>query len=392
MALPRHASRLLRSASVAGAAVLLIGVPAPGALAAPADPRPPAPTTAAQALQQLRALYKEFATASEEFHEAETVLVKRTAEAKVAAAKATAAARAEAGFRSKIKRLVDSQARSDPFGTFGAMLSSDSPGEFAAQASLIDVVTARRAAVLTAATQATATAAKARGDATSARDSARKLTAELAVKRTDISRRAARAAALFQRLTAAERAALTAAQTQRAAEERASRAADRARSTPQPEPEPEPGATSSTGGSAPTRTAPMPTAPRQSTPAPAPVAVPVSGRAGAAVAEARRQVGKPYVWGATGPGSFDCSGLTSWAWRAAGVSIPRTSRQQYAAGAKVSRSALRAGDLVYFGSPIYHVAIYVGGNTMISAPQPGDVVKFQSVDAFGDYAGATRPG
>ena len=111
-----------------------------------------------------------------------------------------------------------------------------------------------------------------------------------------------------------------------------------------------------------------------------------------AVAEARRQVGKPYVWGATGPGSFDCSGLTSWAWRAAGVSIPRTSRQQYAAGVKVSRSALRPGDLVYFGSPIYHVAIYVGGNMMISAPQPGDVVKYQSVDAFSDYAGATRPG
>ena len=111
-----------------------------------------------------------------------------------------------------------------------------------------------------------------------------------------------------------------------------------------------------------------------------------------AVATARAQIGKPYVWGATGPNSFDCSGLTSYSWRAAGVILPRTSREQYAAGVKVSRSALRPGDLVYFGSPIYHVALYVGSNTMISAPQPGDVVKYQSLDAFSDYAGATRPG
>ena len=354
MALPRPTSRLLRSLSVAGSVALLVGLAAPGATAAPDDP---APTTAARALQQMRVLYKDFATASEAFHESETVLVKRSAQAKVAAARATAAARTEAGYRAEIKRLVASQARSDPFGTFGAMLSSDSPGEFAAQASLIEVVSTRRAAVVTEASKANAAAAATRTQALTARDSAAKLTRELKVKRTDLSRRAAQAAALYQRLSAAERAALTAAQTSRAAEQRASR---------------------STG--------------REPVMEPPPVDVPVSGRAGAAVGEARRQVGKPYVWGATGPGSFDCSGLTSWAWRAAGVEIPRTSRAQYAAGNKVSRSALQPGDLVYFGSPIYHVAIYVGGNTMISAPQPGDVVKYQSVDAFGDYAGATRPG
>ena len=133
-----------------------------------------------------------------------------------------------------------------------------------------------------------------------------------------------------------------------------------------------------------TRTAPAPTDP--------PPSVPVSGRAGIAVSTARAQVGKPYVWGATGPDSFDCSGLTGYSWRAAGVTLPRTSRDQYAAGVKVSRDSLQPGDLVYFGSPIYHVAIYIGNNMMISAPQPGDVVKYQSVDAFSDYAGATRPG
>ena len=357
MALPRPTSRLLKSLSIAGSAALLVGLAAPGATAEPGAPAP-APTTAAQALQQMRVLYKDFATASEAFHESETVLVKRSAQARTAAVKAAAAARTEAGYRAEIKRLVASQARSDPFGTFGAMLSSDSPGEFAAQASLIEVVSSRRAAVVVEASKASAAAAKTRTQAVGVRDSAAKLTRELQVKRADLSRRAAQSAALYQRLSAAERAALTAAQTPRAAEQRASR---------------------STGREEPVMDEP-------------PAVVPVSGRAGTAVAEARRQVGKPYVWGATGPGSFDCSGLTSWAWRAAGVEIPRTSRAQYSAGAKVSRSALQPGDLVYFGNPIYHVAVYVGGNTMISAPQPGDVVKYQSVDAFGDYAGATRPG
>jgi cell wall-associated NlpC family hydrolase len=301
----------------------------------------------------MRALYQQFATMSEAFHEAETTLARRKAQARAAAERARAAAAASAGYRDRVQQLVTSQSRSEAFGTFGAMLASDSPAEFAAQASLIDAVSRRRAATLAEAARAGASAASAENRARAAVDAADTLARELRGRRADLKRRADRAAALFQRLSMAERQALTEAQTPGAAE-RASRSGGR-----------------------------MP---------PPPVTVPVSGRAGTAVATARQQVGKPYVWGATGPGSFDCSGLTSYAWRAAGVTIPRTSRQQYAAGVKVSRSALRPGDLVYFGSPVYHVAIYVGDNTMISAPQPGDVVKYQSVDAFSDYAGATRPG
>jgi cell wall-associated NlpC family hydrolase len=74
------------------------------------------------------------------------------------------------------------------------------------------------------------------------------------------------------------------------------------------------------------------------------------------------------------------------------VSLPRTSRDQYAAGVKVSRSQLLPGDLVYFGMPVYHVAIYIGGGQMITAPQPGEVVKYQALSTFSDYTGATRPG
>jgi cell wall-associated NlpC family hydrolase len=117
---------------------------------------------------------------------------------------------------------------------------------------------------------------------------------------------------------------------------------------------------------------------------------PASGRAAVAVREAYNKLGSPYKWGAAGPDRFDCSGLTMWVWGKAGVSLPHNSRAQYSAGRKVSRSSLQPGDLVYYGSPIHHVGIYIGGGRMISAPQTGDVVKIQN--AFrGDYAGATRP-
>jgi cell wall-associated NlpC family hydrolase len=117
---------------------------------------------------------------------------------------------------------------------------------------------------------------------------------------------------------------------------------------------------------------------------------PASGRAAVAVQEAYRKLGSPYQWGAAGPNEFDCSGLTMWVWGKAGVSLPHSSQSQYSSGRHVSRADLRPGDLVFFGSPIHHVGIYIGGGQMISAPHSGDVVKVQ--DAFrSDYAGAARP-
>jgi cell wall-associated NlpC family hydrolase len=117
---------------------------------------------------------------------------------------------------------------------------------------------------------------------------------------------------------------------------------------------------------------------------------PASGRAGAAVAEAYDKLGSPYEWGAAGPDRFDCSGLTMWAWARGGVSLPHSSQAQYGATRRISRGDVQPGDLVFFGSPIHHVGIYIGGGRMISAPQTGDVVKIQ--DAFrSDYVGAGRP-
>ena len=117
---------------------------------------------------------------------------------------------------------------------------------------------------------------------------------------------------------------------------------------------------------------------------------PASGAA-AAVAEARRQIGKPYRWGAAGPDSFDCSGLTMWAWRAGGRSLPHSSRAQFAATRRVPISQIQPGDLVFYGSPIHHMGIYVGGGTMVEASQTGTPVRYASIYRR-DMAGVGRVG
>ncbi|GHJ00974.1 NlpC/P60 family protein [Streptomyces olivaceus] len=98
-----------------------------------------------------------------------------------------------------------------------------------------------------------------------------------------------------------------------------------------------------------------------------------------ALAFAQAQIGKPYVWGATGPGSYDCSGLTQAAWKAAGVTLPRTTYDQVNAGTTVSVSQAQPGDLVFFYDDISHVGLYVGDGKMVHAPKPGAYVREESI-------------
>ncbi|MGW0830946.1 NlpC/P60 family protein [Streptomyces prunicolor] len=114
-----------------------------------------------------------------------------------------------------------------------------------------------------------------------------------------------------------------------------------------------------------------------------------NSRAAAAVSYAYQKLGSPYVWGATGPNAFDCSGLIQAAYSSAGVSLPRTTYAQINAGQRVSRSELRPGDLVFFYSGISHVGIYVGDGQMIHAPNPTAPVRLAPIDQM-PFAGATR--
>jgi len=161
-------------------------------------------------------------------------------------------------------------------------------------------------------------------------------------------------------------------------------------------------------GGAPTGGAPTAGAPTAGAPRPAahgafvPTAGdPTTGAAptsvvSAALDFARAQLGKPYVWGATGPDSFDCSGLTQAAYTAAGVRLPRVAQDQWFAGPHVDLGAIQPGDLLFWASDtsapatIHHVAFYLGGGQILTAPHTGDVVKVEPLYLEG-YLGAVRP-
>jgi cell wall-associated NlpC family hydrolase len=127
-----------------------------------------------------------------------------------------------------------------------------------------------------------------------------------------------------------------------------------------------------------------------SVPAPAAPVVASSQAAQVAVNTALAQVGKPYVWGASGPGSFDCSGLTMYSYAAAGVSLPHSSSAQSGMGTPVSRDQLQPGDLVFFYSPVSHVAMYIGNGQIVHASTSGEPVKVASLDSMPDYNSARR--
>ena len=163
----------------------------------------------------------------------------------------------------------------------------------------------------------------------------------------------------------------------RAREEASAREAASRRSSPTT-------AAPSTGGARSTTT----TVPRSSSPSSTNAPPPSSG-AQAAVAEAQRQLGKPYEYGGAGPDSFDCSGLTAWAWRAGGKSLPHSSQAQWSATSRVAIEDLAPGDILFYGSPIHHVGIYVGDGTMIEAPETGKTVRYASIYRR-DLVGAGR--
>ncbi|MFD6424281.1 NlpC/P60 family protein [Streptomyces sp. NPDC060198] len=110
-----------------------------------------------------------------------------------------------------------------------------------------------------------------------------------------------------------------------------------------------------------------------------------------ALAFAESQIGKPYVWGATGPASYDCSGLTQAAWREAGVDLPRTTWDQVNVGTRVATADLQPGDLIFFYDDISHVGVYKGDGMMVHAPKPGAYVREESIYYMPIY-GSVRPG
>lgn len=124
---------------------------------------------------------------------------------------------------------------------------------------------------------------------------------------------------------------------------------------------------------------------------PPPGLPPVHPRAGGAVQAALDEIGTPYEWGGNGPNSYDCSGLTTYAWSTVGVSLPRSSGLQKQALPPVPLEHIQPGDLLFFGNPVHHVGMFIGDGEMVNAPYTGTTVRIDSIWRS-DFAGAGRPG
>jgi cell wall-associated NlpC family hydrolase len=349
-------SRTLVSSLIVTAAVIA----AP--LAAQAVPQSDTPTTSAQVTAKLHQLATSSEKLAEQFNQAQIeVRAAQRAAATAAQAAADAEAKARAAQR-QLAALLASQYKAASFSRTAALLASSSTDGYLQTIQSMNLLTQHQSVVALTASKAIATSNAAAARAKTAVATAVAKRDALAKRRADLTREVSKYKTLLATLTAAERAKYY---------------------NPVPQPSPT------------TVARVMVNAVAAATPEP-PVAAGQpqhsSRGAAAAISEARAQLGKPYQYGGSGPDSFDCSGLTSWAWRAAGVSLPHNAAAQQGVGSPVSRENLQPGDLVFFGSPAYHVGIYIGDGMMIHAPTSGDVVKMSPLSYMSDYSGATRVG
>ncbi|MGW5846854.1 NlpC/P60 family protein [Streptomyces sp. NPDC055254] len=314
-----------------------------------ADPQ----LTASQVGAEVDRLYEEAEAATERYNGAKEKADE--AERALTGLRAETARKTEQlnSARGTLGSMAASEYRSGSLGTAVRLALAEDPQQYLDQASFISRAGDRNAAGITTVRRRLDEVAKLKEQAAGKLADLRSRQDELAEHKTSVEGKLATAKRLLARLTAEQRAAYEA---------------------------------RSAGGPAAGAAAAAPAAAPGSTPPP-----PSDGsRAARAVAFAHGAIGKPYVWGATGPGSFDCSGLTQAAWRAAGVSLPRTTYTQINTGRRVARDQLAPGDLVFFYSGVTHVGLYIGDGRMIHAPRPGSTVRVAPIDSM-PWAGASRP-
>ncbi|MFJ4867696.1 NlpC/P60 family protein [Streptomyces sp. NPDC088757] len=251
--------------------------------------------------------------------------------------------------RGVLGSVAGAQYRSGGIDPALALFLSSDPDSYLERASALDRLTARQGAALGELLREQRRLGQQRSEARTALAELERSRTEVARHKRTVERKLAEARRVLASLTAEERADF---------EERASR----------------------TGGREDARAAGAPGGPAGETMPAAADAGPVSSRVAAAVAAARGAVGRPYVWGATGPSAFDCSGLMVWSYRQAGISLPRTSAAQRYAGRQVPLSQARPGDLVTYRGDASHVAMYVGNGQVIHAPYPGARVRYDPVN------------
>ena len=347
MASTRNAARLR---------AVIIGIVAAGSAAfliptiAAAVPRDPATDTIASVTQRLDGLSKRSESLAEKYNGAQVTLTARQKSADKAQNVLRSAVAAYQTARAQLADTVKSQYEGAQFSTAGALLTSTTDANYLDKVEALNLLNAHRSAVVAELIAARGNADKAQNAAADALQQAKTVRDTVRKQRADVEVQTKKYTDLLATLNAQQQEAY------------------RNRNAP------------TTAQLATTTQAPAtPAQPAQ--PAAPPAVGGGSAKAQTAVAYARAQLGKPYVFGAAGPDAFDCSGLTMMAWAAAGVSLPHYAPSQMQNGSVVpiDVSAMLPGDLIFLYPDVGHVEIYAGNGMAISAPQPGDVVKYVSV-------------
>jgi cell wall-associated NlpC family hydrolase len=318
---------------------------------AAAAPNQPAPTVAS-VQQRLGQLVVKNADMVEKFNRATIDVAAKDKAAKQATAAALRAAAAFDAARSDASATMAAAYESGSFSTTGALLSSDNGPNYLEKLQTLNMLSVHTSQVATRLSAAKSAADTAAQKAAALLKAAKQLQAKLSDQRAQVEKQITSYKTLLATLNSAQRAAF-----QRAI--------------------------------APPVSTTAVTAVQASV-----LAAPVSNKAAVAVKFALAQVGKPYVFGAAGPDSYDCSGLTMASWAAAGVSLPHSSETQFTMGTPVSMDALAPGDLIFmYGPPPGHVTIYIGDGMMVSAPTEGQNVSVVPVSSFNSsIVGARRVG
>jgi cell wall-associated NlpC family hydrolase len=343
---PNLRSTARRVTVLVAAAIGVAVVPLPAAAA-------PAPGSAQEAAALMAARSHDLEAVTEQYNDARATLESQQAAADSANATLAQAQQTLAAAQAQVVGIARSAFTSTDMSSFAALMTSDSADEFVSRVSTLDMVAGHQNEILGVAAAASQTAAAAQIDAAKAAADAKASFDKVAAQQADLQKQIAAYQADFDRLSAAEKRTATELAASHGSTDRASRT-DRVEAAPS-----------------------------------APV-VANGAAAQKAVDAAMAQRGKPYVWAAAGPGSYDCSGLVLYAYKAAGIGVPHSSLQQSRMGQAVTRGQLQPGDLIFFYSPVSHVGIYIGNGQMVHAPTSGDVVKVASIDAVGAITAMRR--
>ncbi len=359
------------------------------ATAAPAEPKP----AVEEVRNKVDALYRQAGAATQEYNRAKAASASQRA--KVDTLLSDVAKRTEQinEARRALGSYAAAQYRNGGIAPMATFLLAENPQGYFDQSRLMDRATERQQKAVDEVRKQQASAAKQRAEAVESLETLTETQAALASSKKDVQSKLTEARGLLSRLTAEEKARLAELEREKEAEakEKAARlaarqAAEAKERAAAEEKAREEAAKESGGGSGPDSGSGTGTDPGTGSGAGGGYAA----KAEKVLAFARAQIGKPYVWGASGPSSYDCSGLTQAAWREAGVDLPRTTWDQVKIGTRVATSDLRPGDLVFFYDDISHVGIYKGDGMMIHAPKPGANVREESIYSMPIH-GSVRP-